>query len=96
VVGRESYLTKELQTRLVNRLRRLEGHVRGVAGMIEREEPYDDVLVQIAAVKSALDQVTVHLLEALLQSCIERFIAERDEEALKRFKDSLALVLKRS
>jgi len=91
VVRRELSLEEDLQKRLIDRLRRLEGHVRGIAGMIEREEPYDDVLVQIAAVKSALDQVTVHLLEGLLKSCVDA-----DEEALKRFKNSLALVLKRS
>ncbi len=87
-------LSKKLQTELVNRLHRLEGHVRGVAGMIERQEPCDDILVQLAAVKSAVNQVIVKLLEGHLDGCVQRCLAEGDAGEIERFKKSLSLILK--
>jgi DNA-binding FrmR family transcriptional regulator len=88
----EAYLPEGLHTELVNRLHRMEGHVRGVAEMIERREPCDQVLVQLAAVKSALNRVMARLLEGHMESCL----AEGDGEELERLKKSVALLVKHS
>lgn len=85
-------LPEELQRQLVNWLHRLEGQVRGVAAMIERGEPSDDVLVQLTAAKSSIVQVTTRLLEGHMDDCL----AQGDEEAIERLKDSVKLVLKHS
>jgi DNA-binding FrmR family transcriptional regulator len=87
-------LSKKLQTELINRLHRLEGHVRGVAGMIERQEPCDDILVQLAAVKSAVNQVILKLLEGHMDGCVQRCLTEGDAGEIERFKKSLSLILK--
>lgn len=90
----EIYLTEKLQTELVNRLRRLEGHVRGITEMIGRKESCDDILIQLSAVKSALNRVIVRLLEGHMDSCVKQCVVEGDEEEIDRFKDSLAIILK--
>ena len=69
--------TKE---RLAARLRRIEGQVRGIAGMIERDVYCDDILNQITAVEAALGGVRRVLLEAHIRSCVVEQVREgRDE-----------------
>lgn len=57
---------------LVNRLSRIEGHVRGVKTMIQESRPCPEVLVQIAAVRGALDRVARIILDEHLSECIVR------------------------
>lgn len=59
---------------LLTRLRRIEGQVRGVAGMIENERYCIDVLIQLRAVKAALARVEASLLHDHLNHCIEHAI----------------------
>lgn len=55
---------------LLNRLRRLEGQVRGVQRMVEEDAWCPDVLNQIAAVRSALDKVALGLAEGHVRHCM--------------------------
>lgn len=59
---------------LLARLRRIEGQVRGVAGMIEQDRYCIDVLTQIRAVKAALARVETVMLQDHLSHCIEHAI----------------------
>jgi CsoR family transcriptional regulator, copper-sensing transcriptional repressor len=63
---------------LIRRLSRMEGQVRGVARMIEREEYCVDILQQTAALRAAVDALSVLVLEDHVQGCI-RTAAERGE-----------------
>ena len=63
---------------LVRRLSRMEGQVRGIARMIEREEYCVDILQQTAALRAAVDAVSVLVLEDHVQGCV-RSAAERGE-----------------
>ena len=63
---------------LVRRLSRMEGQVRGIARMIEREEYCVDILQQTAALRAAVDSLSILLLEDHVQGCI-RTAAERGE-----------------
>ncbi len=75
---------------VVNRLARIEGHVRAVKRMVEEETPCPDVLVQIAAVRSALNQVGRIILEDHLKSCMVTAVQQGDfEQALLDLKNSL-------
>jgi DNA-binding FrmR family transcriptional regulator len=56
--------------RLINRLRRLEGQVRGVQRMVEEDAWCPDILNQIAAVRSALDKVALGLAEGHVRHCM--------------------------
>lgn len=58
--------------RIINRLARIEGHIRGVKTMVEESRPCPDVLVQIAAVRGALDRVARIILDEHLSECITR------------------------
>ena len=58
--------------RIVNRLSRIEGHVRGVKRMVQEQENCPDVLVQLAAVRGAVDKVSRLILDEHLSQCIAR------------------------
>jgi DNA-binding FrmR family transcriptional regulator len=73
---RHSYSKDKAQ--LVRRLSRIEGQVRGIARMIEREEYCIDILQQTAALRAAVDAVSVMVLEDHVQGCV-RSAAERGE-----------------
>ena len=55
---------------LLARLRRIEGQVRGVQGMVEDERWCIDVLTQIAAIQAALDKVALGLLDGHVAHCV--------------------------
>jgi DNA-binding FrmR family transcriptional regulator len=65
---------------LLKRLRRIEGQVRGVQGMVEDDRYCIDVLTQISAVQAALDKVALGLLDDHARHCvIEGPEAEKDD-----------------
>ena len=59
--------TKE---QLLTRLRRVEGQVRGIEGMVEDDRYCIDVLTQISAVQAALDKVALGLLDDHARHCV--------------------------
>ena len=73
---RHSYSKDKAQ--LVRRLSRMEGQVRGIARMIEREEYCVDILQQTAALRAAVDALAVLVLEDHVQGCV-RTAAEHGE-----------------
>ncbi len=79
---RKSHHSQEMKSSLVNRLSRIEGQIRGVKGLIEKDVYCDDVLNQIAAIQSALNGVGKLLLEGHMKSCVVERILEGDNEVL--------------
>jgi CsoR family transcriptional regulator, copper-sensing transcriptional repressor len=63
---------------LVRRLSRMEGQVRGIARMIERDEYCVDILQQTAALRAAVDALSILVLEDHVQGCV-RTAAERGQ-----------------
>lgn len=77
---RKSHHSDKMKANLTTRLNRIEGQIRGVKAMIEKDTYCDDVLNQIAAVQSALNSVGKLLLEGHMKSCvIERIQAGESE-----------------
>ena len=66
---------------LIKRLHRIEGQVRGIEKMVEDDRYCIDILTQIGAVKTALEQVGVKLLEDHVSHCVADAIASGDERA---------------
>jgi DNA-binding FrmR family transcriptional regulator len=64
---------------LVKRLHRIEGQVRGIEKMVDEDRYCIDILTQIAAVKTALEQVGAKLLEGHVNHCVRDAIASGDE-----------------
>lgn len=61
-------------------LRRIEGQVRGVQGMIEERKYCIDILNQIAAVKGALSRVEENILEKHLRTCVTQAVQGKSEK----------------
>lgn len=66
-------ITLEEKARILNRLRRLEGQVRGLQKMIEDERTCRDVLTLLSGVRSALDATADVILENYLETCQAEF-----------------------
>jgi len=79
---RKSHHSDKVKANLISRLNRIEGQVRGVRGLIERDTYCDDVLNQIASIQSALNGVGKLLLEHHMKSCVIERIQEGDTEAI--------------
>ena len=60
-----------MTTDIINRLRRVEGQVRGIQRMVEDGAPCVDVLTQVAAARAALDAAGVAILDSRLHDCLD-------------------------
>lgn len=75
---------------VLNRLSRIEGHVRAVARMVEKDTHCPEILIQIAAVRSALNSVGRVILEDHVKSCLIEAVDKNDfESAFDELKNSL-------
>lgn len=72
--------TDEERKRIINRLKRLEGQIRGLQSMVESGQECEAVLTQIMAAKSALNQVGMHIIGHAMKEClIGEDVTDRDE-----------------
>ncbi len=67
---------------LMNRLKRIEGQVRGVEAMLERDAYCADILTQVSAINSALNSFNKLLLANHLKSCVADGIHRGDDEII--------------
>ena len=75
---------------VINRLKRIEGQVRGLIKMIEEDKRCDDILIQIGSVKSALHKTGQVILEGHLSHCVLDGIREgKEEETIKNLSSAL-------
>ena len=79
---RKSHHPERTKKDLTNRLNRIEGQIRGIKGMVERDVYCDDIITQLAATQSALNSVAKVLLQGHLKGCVVDRLAEGDEEIL--------------
>ncbi|MDP2299600.1 MAG: metal-sensitive transcriptional regulator, partial [Actinomycetota bacterium] len=81
--------TEEERRRIINRLKRLEGQIRGLQTMIESGKDCEAILTQIMAAKSALNQVGLHIVGHSMKTCLvddeARSREELIDEAIKVF-----------
>lgn len=89
------YLTGEAERIIYNRLSRLEGQVRGVKTMLAEHKSCDEMLVQISALKQAVNGVAAELLQAHMETCVlGRIQAGEGARALASLRTALAKVMK--
>ncbi|MGK7941153.1 MAG: metal-sensing transcriptional repressor [Crocosphaera sp.] len=75
---------------IINRLSRIEGHIRGVKTMVSESRPCPEVLIQLAAVRGAIDRVSRMILDEHLNECVARAAQEGNiEEELQELKAAL-------
>ncbi|HVS13823.1 MAG TPA: metal-sensitive transcriptional regulator [Thermoanaerobaculia bacterium] len=88
-------LDREQREKLVARLRRIEGQVRGLQRMIEEGRYCGDVLAQIAAVQSSLRGAGEVLLQSHLRHCLTDAVRAGDESRAERIYDELTGLFRR-
>ena len=76
---------------LMNRLKRIEGQVRGIQGMLEKECYCTDIIVQVAAVNAALNSFNKALLSNHIRTCVADNIREGNDEVI----DELVILLQK-
>jgi DNA-binding FrmR family transcriptional regulator len=91
---RKSHHSDKTKSNLISRLNRIEGQIRGVKGLIEKDTYCDDVLNQIAAIQSALNSVGKLLLEHHLNSCVIERIQEGDSEVIQELMTTMNKLIK--
>lgn len=67
---------------LINRLSRIEGQIRGIKGMVEKDVYCTDILVQVAAVNAALNGFSRELLGNHIRTCVANDIREGKDETI--------------
>ena len=83
----------ELQS-LLRRLSRIEGQVRGIRGMVEKDAYCPDILVQVAAVNAALNSFNKVLLANHIRTCVVRDIKEGKEDTIDELVCTLQKLMK--
>ncbi len=74
--------SQEEVTRLIHRLNRIEGQVRGIRGMVERGAYCPDILVQAAAVNAAINAFNKELLSNHIRTCVAQDIRDGKDESV--------------
>lgn len=93
--AQEVYLKPEVEKDLLDRLGRIEGHIRGIRRMLGDRKSCDDILIQIAAIRAALTQVSIKLLEGHMDTCVrEGVLRGQGEVALTNLRRALSSALK--
>jgi DNA-binding FrmR family transcriptional regulator len=80
---------------LIKRLHRIEGQVRGVERMVEEERYCIDILTQISAVSTALEQVAVKLLDDHVRHCVADALASGDAAVAREKSEELLAAVER-
>lgn len=92
------YRTKERSEQeykdLIHRLNRIEGQIRGIRGMVERDVYCADILTQVAAVNAALNSFNKVLLANHIRTCVTRDIKEGKDETVDELVNLLQKLMK--
>jgi len=86
--------TEEEYRRLINRLNRVEGQIRGIRGMVERSAYCPDILAQVAAANAALNAFAKELLSEHIRTCVTRDIREGKDETVEELLATLQKLMK--
>lgn len=79
---------------LMNRLKRIEGQVRGIQRMLEEDAYCPDILIQVSAVNAALNSFNKVLLKNHIQSCVADNIRNGNDEVIDELVTTLQKLMK--
>lgn len=79
---------------LLNRLKRIEGQVRGIESMIEQDAYCNDILIQSAAVNAAMNSFNKELLASHIRSCVVNNIRNGNDEIIDELVTTLQRLMK--
>ena len=84
----------EEQKRLTNRLNRIEGQVRGLKDMLQKDAYCPDILVQVSAVSAALNSFSKELLATHIRTCVADGIRQGDDAVIDELVTTLQKLMK--
>ena len=84
----------EEKKKLLNRLKRIEGQVRGIQSMLEKNAYCTDILTQVAAVNAALNSFNKVLLADHIRTCVADNIREGNDEVIDELVTTLQKLMK--
>lgn len=88
---RKKQRTEEEYKKLMNRLSRIEGQVRGIKGMIEKDAWCTDIIIQVSAISAALNAFNRELLSSHIKTCVATDIRNGKDETI----DDLVMTLQK-
>ena len=91
---RKKHRSEKEQRDLMNRLKRIEGQVRGVQKMLESDAYCPEILIQVSAINSALNSFSKTLLASHMRSCVINDIKSGNEEVIDELVDTLQKMMK--
>jgi DNA-binding FrmR family transcriptional regulator len=77
-------LTERVESDIQLRLRRIEGQIRGVIGMLGDGKPCEDVVTQVLAARAALDRVAMEILRCSVEEAVTDQLSDEAREAVLR------------
>ena len=86
--------TPEQRKKLMNRLSRMEGQIRGIRGMLENDAYCTDILTQSAAVGAAINAFNRELLASHIRGCVAHDIRQGDDQVIEDLMDTLYKLMK--
>ena len=86
--------TPEEYSKLINRLNRKEGQIRGIRGMVENNAYCPDILIQSAAVNAAVNAFNKELLASHIRTCVADDIREGKDEVIDELVATLQKLMK--
>lgn len=79
---------------LMNRLKRIEGQVRGIQGMLEKDAYCTDIITQVAAVNAALNSFNKKLLSNHMRTCVADNIRQGNDEVIEELLNTMQKLMK--
>lgn len=86
--------TAEEYKSLANRLSRIEGQIRGIRGMLEKDAYCTDILAQVAAANAALNAFSRELLASHIRTCVAQDIRDGKDETIDELVSTLQKLMK--
>ena len=86
--------TEDERKKLINRLKRIEGQIRGICGMIENDAYCTDILIQSAAVNAAINAFNKELIGSHIRGCVVRDIKAGNDEVIDDLLSTLQKLMK--
>lgn len=83
--GRTKERSDKEYRNLMNRLKRIEGQIRGVQGMLENNAYCPDILIQVSSINAALNSFNKELMAQHIKSCVKADIQSGDDAAIDEF-----------
>ena len=92
--GKTTDRSEEERKKLIHRLNRIEGQIRGIRGMVEKDAYCTDILIQSASVNAAVNAFNKELLASHIRGCVARDIRDGKDEVIDELVATLQKLMK--